>query len=284
MGDAWDLAAEAADRAGIRIAPLRTLEDLERVDAVIRATWGAQVLGREVLRAFQHAGCIVLGATDASGERADLVGFVFGFLGFDGGIHVHSHMLAVVPEWQSRGAGLALKLAQRAACLDLEIDDVRWTFDPLLARNAWFNLAKLGAVGTRFLPDFYGEMRDEINRGERTDRVELFWSVASERVTRAIGSSAPASDIDVAGAVALLGAMGPPDAPRPAPTGAKPGERALVAIPRDHLDLRRRDPGLGRAWREAAAVALRACFDGGLVATAFTRGSAYLFERPGGTA
>src|SRR5205823_7392831 len=105
------------------------------------------------------AGSGLLGARDGGA----LVGFVAGFLGVQEGLHAHSHMLGVVQDAQSRGVGYALKLAQRAACLDAGIDEVRWTYDPLVARNARFNLVKLGAVATRFLPGFYGEMTDRLN-------------------------------------------------------------------------------------------------------------------------
>ena len=66
--------------------------------------------------------------------------------------------------------GESLKLAQRAQALDQGIDLVRWTFDPLLARNAWLNVGKLGAVIDRFARSFYGAMSDAINQGERSDR------------------------------------------------------------------------------------------------------------------
>jgi len=287
MGDAWDLVADAADRSGVAIEPLTTLEDAERVNTVIGAVWGEQVLGREVLRAFQLAGCVLQGARDASEDAPDLVGFVFGVLGFERGLHLHSHMLAVVPGWQSRGVGRALKLAQRAACLDLDIEDVRWTYDPLLAPNARFNLMKLGAIATSFLPEFYGAMTDVLNRGERTDRFEVTWTLTADRVVRAIapGARAPTpgatSETEGGEVPVLLDAVGDPAAPQPSATGAQPGRRALVAIPRDHLALRQRDPALGAVWRDAAAEAFRACFEAGLVATGFTPDGRYVFEGPG---
>ena len=117
---------------------------------------------------MQHAGCVLIGAADEGEE--DLVGFVLGFGGFSEGPHLHSHMLATLPERQSGGVGYALKLAQRAAALEAGLDEIRWTYDPLLARNAWFNLMKLGAAGKAFLPDFYGEMTDLLNAGDRSGR------------------------------------------------------------------------------------------------------------------
>ena len=91
--------------------------------------------------------------------------------------------LAAVPGWQDRGVGRALKLAQRAHCLDVGIEEVRWTFDPMVARNARFNLVKLGAEATRLLPDFYGEMTDRLNRDDRL-LGEQQWPVVAAPIER----------------------------------------------------------------------------------------------------
>ena len=171
--DAWAAATRAADAAGVRLGPLTALDDCDRVNRVVEAVWGAQELQRELVRAMQLAGCVLIGAT--ADDSDDLVGFVWGFAGWSDGPHLHSHMLATVPALQSRGVGFALKLAQRAAALDAGLDEIRWTYDPLLARNAWFNLMKLGAAGAAFLPEFYGEMTDQLNAGDRSDRFEVRW-------------------------------------------------------------------------------------------------------------
>ncbi len=96
------------------------------------ATWGPfQLPPREVITALAHSGNVPLGAYDD--ER--LVGFVLGWAGVDEeGLHVHSHMLAALPERRHRGVGYALKLGQRAQALDQGIHVARWTFDP--ARGA----------------------------------------------------------------------------------------------------------------------------------------------------
>ena len=97
----------------------------------------------------------------------NMVGYVLGWAGVDpeDGLHVHSHMLAALPGRRHAGVGFALKLAQRAMALDQGIQVVRWTFDPLVARNAHFNMSKLGAQCDRFHRNFYGEMGDSLNAG-----------------------------------------------------------------------------------------------------------------------
>jgi predicted GNAT superfamily acetyltransferase len=271
----WEHARRAADAAGVRIVPLRGVEDVRRVAGVCEALWGAQSVEPATVRALQHAGCVLYGAE----AGAELVGFVFGFLGWEDGLHLHSHMLGVRPEWQSRGVGFALKLAQRAACLDRGVEEVRWTFDPLVPRNGRFNLVKLGAVAPRFFLAFYGEMGDRINRGDRTDRLEAVWRLRSERVERALGGE---RDPARAGPVVLEAAGD--DVPRPRLTGRAPEPGAVVEVPADHHALRARDPGLGRVWREASGEALEACVRAGLVATWAEVGGTvgrYVFEATG---
>jgi predicted GNAT superfamily acetyltransferase len=278
MSDAREVAARAAVAAGVRIAPLDGLTDGDAVNAVIADVWGEQFLGPELLRAFQHAGSPFLGAWDEGrGPVPELVGFVLGFVGVEGGLHVHSHMLAVLPDRRRRGTGLALKLAQRAWAIETGIPEIRWTFDPMLLGNARFNLIRLGGVATAFLPNFYGAMGDELNRGERTDRFELVWATGSDRVRVAVDPGGGVGGIPPAPVLVDVG--GDADLPHPIATDRKPGDRALVAIPADHLRLRRSDPALAVAWREAAGAAFRACFEHGLVATSVTEEGRYLFER-----
>jgi len=251
----------------VSIEPLERLGDAERIRGVISAVWGEQVVPREMLRAFQHAGSTLFGAESPQGE---LVGFVLGFAGLAGGFHVHSHMLAAVPGWQDRGVGRALKLAQRAHCLDVGIEEVRWTFDPMVARNARFNLVKLGAEATRLLPDFYGEMTDRLNRDDRSDRFEVRWRLSSARVERALAGEAEAPTF---GGPFLVEADGLPR------RVGEPAPGATVAIPADHHTLKAADPTTARRWREETTDAFARCFERGLAATWFDRGEGYVFER-----
>jgi predicted GNAT superfamily acetyltransferase len=270
--EAWDLAGGAAERAGVALRDLADLSDTDRVRAVVDHVWGDQAPPRETLRAMQHAGSVLIGAEDGG----DLIGFVWGWLGYRGGLHLHSHMLAVVPEWESRGVGYALKLAQRAACLAEGVEEARWTYDPLLARNARFNLVKLGTEAFAFLPEFYGEMTDRLNRGDRSDRFEVRWALRSPRVARALSGEGVPPDL---GPELVMGA-GPDDHQEPMPTGEAPVPGCRVAIPRDHLALRRRDPELGARWRAIASKQFQACFARGLVAAWFTDDARYVFDRP----
>jgi predicted GNAT superfamily acetyltransferase len=263
--DAWTRAHDAARGADVELRPLTSIEDADRILAVMIATWGEhQLLPREMIRALGHSGNTPWGAFDGD----ELVGYVLGWAGVDRseGLHAHSHMLATLPDRRHRGIGFALKLAQRAQCLEQGISLVRWTFDPLLSRNAHFNLIKLGVTADRFLPNFYGEMTDALNRGERSDRLMVRWDLEHE-------PAGPARD----DGFEVLGRVGhDPATPSPTPVRSPSGAPALIRIPREYHDLRQRDRGLADEWRAATGAAFSACFGEGLIATGFTDDSTYV--------
>lgn len=246
------------------LRPLDRLEDADAINRVITRTWGEQQLDREVIVALAASGNVPWGAC----EGDEVVGFVLGWAGIDAvdGLHVHSHMLAALPESRHRGIGYALKLAQRAQALDQGIRVARWTFDPLVARNAWFNLVKLGATADRFHENFYGEMTDDINVGDRTDRLVVRWDL--EAMTPGVR---PSEGFEA------LGCEGDdPDRPRPTAVRSPTGGPALVRVPREYHQLRAVDRSLARAWRDAVGTALRVCLDIGLTVTGFTADAGYV--------
>jgi len=125
----------------------------------------------------------VIGAFDGD----VMVGFTLAFAGYrDGRVFLHSHMTAVLPDFQNQGVGRALKLEQRRDALDRGIDVVEWTFDPLEVRNAFFNLARLGALVRRYIPDCYGTTSSPLHSGLPTDRLVAEWLLKSRRVASAL--------------------------------------------------------------------------------------------------
>ena len=193
---AWSVAREAASRAGVEVRELQSSE-IAIAQEVIGAVWGPQQIPQSnLLRAFAHAGSTLLGAL--VDDRP--VGTTLGFLGWEGGLHLHSHMTAVIPTRLSGGVGYALKLWQRAVCLREGFGEIRWTYDPLVARNAQFNLVKLGAVVMTMHPNFYGAMDDIVNAGEESDRFEVSWRL--ELATRARGRGRPSTPASRRGALA----------------------------------------------------------------------------------
>ena len=260
--DVWERANQAAASAGVTLRALTSLEDADGIIHVMGATWGDhELMPREMLRALAESGNIPWGAF----EGEVMVGYVLGWAGVDAddGIHVHSHMLAALPERRHSGVGFALKLAQRAMALDQGMSLVRWTFDPLIARNAHFNITKLGAQCDRFNRNFYGDMGDVLNAGDRSDRLVVRWELERDP-----GPWPFPDDRDQV----LLRAAGPADLPRPEPSGqTEPTTDSVVrvGVPRDYPALRRVDEGLARAWRDATGEVLAQCFVHGLHVVAF---------------
>jgi predicted GNAT superfamily acetyltransferase len=112
-----------------------------------------------------------------------MVGVLFGFTALDAGRPYHySHVTGVARQYQSRGVGFRLKLAQRRHVLRQSQELVKWTYDPLQASNAYFNIGKLGAVCRVYKRNLYGRLEDSLNRGRITDRFEVEWWLKSRRV------------------------------------------------------------------------------------------------------
>lgn len=254
----------------ITIRELTSLGEARAASELFDRIWGkARVVSHELLLAMATHGGEVLGAF----REGELVGAQMGFLGLlEGRPVLHSHVTGVAPDVQHRGVGLLLKRAQRDWCLDRDIDTVTWTFDPLVARNAYFNLRKLGVIADRLHRDFYGPMTDALNAGDRSDRLEARWELRAPRVVAALAGERPLPD--PAGAAILLDeAEG-----RPVP-GEPGGERMVVRVPPDYAALRGTDPPGARAWRDAVADALEAAFAAGYQAVDFLREGGYVVER-----
>lgn len=261
---AAEQAQECAARAGVRISPLDTLAGVQAAAALFAHVWRSEPatppLAAEVMRAVEHAGGYVVGAY--AGDR--LVGASSGFLGLAGSTPVlHSHISGVSEP--GRGIGLALKLHQKAWALDRGISSITWTFDPLVRRNAWFNLAKLGAVGVEYLVDFYGPMSDGVNGGESSDRLFTRWDLTAAPLPAAVD-----------GALLLLDERDG----APAPVAATPrGRPLLVALPEDVEGLRATQAAVARDWRLAVRDALVPAFADGYRARGITRDGCLLLAR-----
>ena len=167
MGAALDL-RDLSDRA-----------ELEQLSSLLRTVWGAAepVVPLTMLRALSDTGGLVLGAF----AGAAMVGGAVGFRAAADPTRLHSHVVGVCADWQRRGVGSAIKRHQRAWCLARGMTCMTWTFDPLVRRNAMFNINRLGAVGCAYLVDYYGPMDDAYNAGVPTDRVLLRWELDGQR-------------------------------------------------------------------------------------------------------
>ena len=163
-----------------------TIEEFDRCVAVQREAFGLpdlELSPRRHLIVSRQAGGWTLGAFVA--DR--LVGFVHHLAAVRGHNEIlgYSHMMAVAKDYQNKGVGARLKWAQRERALRDGRKLIKWTWDPMMARNAHFNLNRLGAVVEAFLDNFYGVDygADEDERpGLPTDRLSATWEIDSARV------------------------------------------------------------------------------------------------------
>jgi len=268
--------ADAAARtAGVSVRDLTELDELEQVVELFSGIWGRAdnpPVTLELLRAFTKAGNYVGGAVEAG----RLVGACVGFFHAPGEDALHSHIAGVVST--GRSVGFALKLHQRAWALLHGVSEVAWTFDPLVARNAWFNLVKLAAEPAEYLPNFYGPMVDAINGEDDSDRLLVRWRLTDPAVVLACAGEAAGADAEAeraAGAVVALG-MGADGAPVP---GRLDASTSLVAVPPDIERLRASDPVLAQRWRLAVREVLTTLVAAGGRIDGFDRAGWYVVRR-----
>ena len=264
-------ALAAADRAGVQIRLLDSVGEFEAGSRLIGRIWSDDdpKAPAALLRALSHAGNFVAGAF----SDGELVGVSVGFFGREGDeLHLHSHITGVDPRLQNRSLGFALKEFQRSWALEHGASSVRWTADPLVRRNLYFNLCKLGATVVDYHPDFYGPLLDGVNGAGESDRVMLHWELAAPRAVEA--AARPLEPAVRRGAVVLEPAAdGSPIATSP------DAEALLVWIPEDIVSLRNTDPGQADAWREAVRVALGGALADGYRGETITRDGWLLLTR-----
>jgi predicted GNAT superfamily acetyltransferase len=145
-------------------------------------TW-AMDSGTEItpnlLQAMVHSGAYLSGAF----VDGNCVGAAFAFPATTGGLHLHSHMTAVLDNFRDKGIGYALKVDQYKWAKQNNYKEITWTFDPLVARNAKLNILKLGVDISAYYPNFYGDMPDELNAGDESDRVMASLKVVGDTPT-----------------------------------------------------------------------------------------------------
>jgi predicted GNAT superfamily acetyltransferase len=183
--------------AGAAISELRELEDLRELEGLFTAIWErpeVPPVNSDILRALAHSGNYVVGARLGNRLVGGLVGWLGGLPPHE--LHMHSHILGVVTGSQVRGLGFDLKQHQRRWCLERGVKVVEWTTDPLVRRNAYFNLSKLGAQAREYLVNFYGVMADGLNVGEESDRILISWQLDSSEAWSATTGHATEPDVD----------------------------------------------------------------------------------------
>ncbi len=264
---------QTSEAAELVIEPVFDHAGYRSCERLQREVWGfadAALVPDHALHTIVEAGGLLLAAYDGIGPGREMVGFVLSLLGrsHNGALRHCSMMAAVAPAWQNQGVGYRLKLAQREHVLNQGIEVVTWTFDPLESRNAHFNLNKLGAVVTRYMPNYYGEFRDQRNRGLASDRFLCEWHLNSPRVrTRIEGGESALSATELGQMELVNRTQRLPNGLR-RPAGFRydvQSDQLLFETPADLQRLREQDLDLARAWRLEARKALGAYMEEGHV-------------------
>jgi predicted GNAT superfamily acetyltransferase len=202
----------------IQVRELDNLQDQDSGREIFDLTW-AMDAGTEItpnlLQAMVHSGSYLSGAFIDN----KIVGAAFAFPATNNGLHLHSHMTAVLDEYRDKGVGHALKIDQWNWAKRNNYLALSWTFDPLVRRNAKFNIVKLGVDISAYYPNFYGEMPDALNAGDESDRLMVSWR----------------ADIDAPKARELI-------------THSKPDD-ILIEIPEDIVAIRSKDQSESMKWR-----------------------------------
>ncbi len=229
-----------------------TIDEMTECVQLQREVFGLPECELSPVRHFvvtKNAGGFALGAF--AGER--LAGFVLSVPAYLRGERAfYSHMTGIRPEYQSSGIGAKLKWAQRTRSLAEGVKYIKWTFEPVKAKNAFFNLEKLGAVVSEFRENFYGTdyaTAPEFRLGLASDRLFAEWHLESKKVT-ALAEGASYAE------------------PQP-PT-------ANIVIANDWLDLVAAEPETARAEQMRVRREFQEAFGFGFVCRSFFRDE----ERP----
>ncbi len=233
----------------IEIRNLHSADEMIELGEVFQQVWGSvtQLVTIEILMAVSHSGGYVSAAYEARGDGERMLGASVGILArHQGRPALHSHITGLLPGARRSGLGRAMKMHQRRWAAAHDIEWIVWTFDPLVRRNAWFNIEILGAEVHEYLPSFYGTMTDSINAGDESDRLLMAWPVVTgdDRGERRHGGSEP----------------------------------TLVPTPDDIVTLRRTDPAAVSRWRHDTRSALQGAIERGARIVGFTENGEYVIE------
>ena len=266
----------------VLLRPLASIADYDEAVVLQDEIWGAGFSDRvpaSILRVGQKVGGVSAGAFDASGH---MLGFVFGLTGVRDGLLVHwSDMLAVREHARGMRLGERLKTYQRDIVRAMGVEKMFWTFDPLVARNAHFNLNRLGARVFEYVPDMYGNNTGSVlHSGFGTDRFIVTWSLTAQGPDASSGGNVP-SESQPLPPMSSIPSLNPM-------FDASPVEREdhathiassrppllRVEIPSDIFEVNAAAPATAKRWRAVTRAAFQWALANGYNVERFERGPA----------
>jgi predicted GNAT superfamily acetyltransferase len=256
-----------AEKVLIRTAS--TIQEYKDCDIVQLEAWGMEereLVPVHLLRSLSENGGIVLNAYNKAGRP---VGTNISFLGKQyGKLMLYSHMTGVIPEYQSKGVGLMLKMKQREYAIEQGYDLICWTYDPMQSLNNWFNLNKLAAISRNYYINYYGEMPDKLNRGLDSDRFLAEWWIQSPRVRLRMENHEDRPH--ATGGIRIINETGLKQGVRQ-PKGrldlSATDQSLLVEIPYSYSEIRAVHPSILHAWRLETRKTYSHYFNSGYLAT-----------------
>jgi predicted GNAT superfamily acetyltransferase len=261
---------------GAALVTLRSFaagDDYAQCIELQRETWGhdfTEVVPASMLMITQKVGGVAAGAFDPGGR---LLGFIYGLSGIRHGRPAHwSHMLAVREGAQGVGLGTRLKLFQRELLLEIGIDVVYWTYDPLVARNAHLNINRLGALPTEYVPSMYGgDTRSELHSGLGTDRFIVEWHLRDPRVDEAIADRLVPDPRSLASDVPVVNEDWMRRSAEIPPGGAPERPAVRIEVPSDIMAVKAESTDRASQWRDVTRRAFLAHLAAGYRVRGFAR-------------
>ncbi len=250
--------------------------EIKKFMMIQERVWGSEITPHHIIVAIKEVGGVVKGAYIGD----NLVGFVYGFIGrYMGRYCIYSHQLAVLPEYQNLGIGRILKEEQRKWAIENGYDLIIWTFDPARSKNAWLNINKLGTIAKVYLPNHYGEMDDDLNRGVPSDRFMTEWHIKS----RWIRNRPRYRDIsEIKDVEYILKVYRKNDTVYPSINSAAEGRYMAVEIPPDFDSLGKNTREAKIQWKLSLRKALTDLFRKGYTAIHFVKSGenyAYILKK-----
>lgn len=259
----------------IQIRECTAIDELDNCIRLQREVFGLpdlEVSPRRHLIVSRQAGGWTLGAFDGPADQEQLVGFVHTLAGVRAGNEIfgYSHMMAVAAAYQNKGVGARLKWSQRERALREGKRFIKWTWDPMQARNAYFNLNRLGVTVTSYAENFYGTDYVTIpaltsagaaatGPGIDSDRLFADWHLESSRVQQLANAYAGASAADGSTIAS--------------PPQVESTPSATIDIPTDWTKLCKENPRQAKQELLRVRGEFQSAFAAGLVAAGFERSS-----------